>query len=46
MKKLNEDLAKYETSDLLKREDERLDALDNNFCVDIRWNQIKKFRFQ
>ena len=41
--KLNDDLTKYQISDDLKREDERLDDLDEQFRVDINWEQKKKW---
>ena len=43
MNKLNDDLTKYQISDDLKREDERLDDLDEQFRVDINWEQKKKW---
>ena len=35
--KLNDDLTKYQISDDLKREEERLDDLDEEFHIDINW---------
>ena len=42
VKELNDDLTKYQISDDLKREDERLDDLDEQFRVDINWEQKKE----
>ena len=39
--KLNDDLTKYQISDELKREEERLDELDKGFRIDINWEQQK-----
>ena len=36
-------VAKYQISDDLIREDERLDDLDEQFRVDINWEQKKKW---
>ena len=41
--KLKDELTKYQISDNLKREDERLDNLDEQFRVDINWEQKKKW---
>ena len=35
--KLNDDLTKYQISDDLKRDEERLDDLDEEFHIDINW---------
>ena len=41
--KLNDDLTKYRISDGLKREDERIDDLDEQLRVNINWEQKKKW---
>ena len=41
VKELNDDLTKYQISDHLIREDERLDDLDGQFRIDINWEQKK-----
>ena len=38
---LNDDFTKYQISDDLKREDERFDDLDEQFRIDINWEQKK-----
>ena len=43
VKELNDDLTKYQISDDLIREDERLDDLDEQFRIDINWEQKKKW---
>jgi len=43
LNKLNDDLTKYQISDDLKREDVRLDELDEHFRVDINLDQKKKW---
>ena len=42
VKELNDDLTKYQISDDLIREDERLDDLDEQFRIDINWEQKKE----
>ena len=37
--KLDDDLTKYRISDILKREEERLSNLDEEFRIDINWEQ-------
>ena len=39
VKELNDDQTKYQISDDLIREDERLDDLDEQFRIDINWEQ-------
>ena len=41
--KLKDDLTKYQISDNLKREDERLDNLYEQFRLGINWEQKKKW---
>ena len=43
VKELNDDLTKYQISDDLIREDEKLDDLDEQFHIDINWEQKKKW---
>ena len=43
MNTLRDDLTKYQISDNLKRGDERLDNLDEQFRVDINWEQKNKW---
>ena len=38
---LDDDLKKYQINDILKREEERLSNLDEEFCIDINWEQKK-----
>ena len=45
VKELNNDLKKYQISDDLKREDESLDDLDEQFRIDINWEQKKMVWF-
>ena len=39
--KLNDDITKYQICDDLKREEERMDGLDEEFHIDINWEQKK-----
>ena len=39
--KLDDDLKKYQVSDVLKVEEERLSNLDEEFRIDINWEQKK-----
>ena len=41
--KLDDDLKKYQISDVLKVEEERLSNLDKEFCIDINWEQKKSW---
>ena len=37
VKQLDDDLAKYQICDVLKKEEERLSNLYKEFCIDIIW---------
>ena len=41
--KLDNDLKKYQVSDVLKVEEERLSNLDEEFRIDINWEQKKSW---
>ena len=41
--KLDDDLKKYQISDVLKVEEERLSNLDKEFRIDINWEQKKSW---
>ena len=41
--KLDDDLKKYQVSDVLKVEEERLSNLDKEFRIDINWEQQKSW---
>ena len=39
VKKLDDDLTKYQISDVLKKEEEILSSLYEEFCIDINWGE-------
>ena len=43
--KLDDDLTKYQISDVLEKEEERLSNLYEEFCIDINWEQKNWFGF-